>query len=422
MPDNEPVRVAAPTDPVPRGVGWVFVALYTLSYLGTCLLFIAPLAVTLALKVNDLVGQDAAPGRLAVVVGTGSVVSLFGNPLFGRLSDRTSSRWGMRRPWMVGGLLGGTVGVLVVATAPNVPVVVLGWCIAQLFFNAVLAVHVAVLPDQVPSEQRGRVSGVLGVCLPVASVGATFVVKVFSGHQLAMFLLPCAIGGVLIVVFAATLKDRHLPGDVTARWTLREVISTFVVSPRRHPDFAWAFLSRFLLVMAYAFLTTYQVYFLLQRLHRDEADIPDLVFLGTLAQSSAVVVASLVGGRLSDRAGRRKVFVLAAALVYALAMVLLSVATTFPAFLVAVALSGLGFGLYFAVDLALVADVLPNPDDSAKDLGVFNYAGALPFALAPAVAPSILSLGGGSYGFLYGVAAACAAAGAFAVLPVRAVR
>ena len=400
----------------------MFVALYTLSYLGTCLLFIAPLAVTLALKVNDLVGQDAAPGRLAVVVGTGSVASLFANPLFGRLSDRTSSRWGMRRPWMVGGLLGGTVGILIVATATNVAMVVMGWCIAQLFFNAVLAVHVAVLPDQVPSAQRGRVSGVLGVCLPVASVGATFVVKVFSGHQLAMFMLPCAIGGVLIVVFAATLKDRHLPTDVTPRWTLREVISTFVVSPRRHPDFAWAFLSRFLLVMAYAFLTTYQVYFLLQRLHRDEADIPNLVFQGTLAQSSAVVVASLVGGRLSDRAGRRKVFVLAAALVYALAMVLLSVATTFPAFLVAVALSGLGFGLYFAVDLAVVADVLPNPDDSAKDLGVFNYAGALPFALAPAVAPSILSLGGGSYGFLYGVAAACAAAGAFAVLPVRAVR
>ena len=301
--------------------------------------------------------------------------------------------------------------------------VVLGWCIAQLFFNAVLAVHVAVLPDQVPSEQRGRVSGVLGVCLPVASVGATFVVKVFSGHQLAMFLLPCAIGGVLIVVFAATLHDRRLARPTSRLgWTPREVIETFVVSPRRHPDFAWAFLSRFLLVMAYAFLTTYQVYFLLQRLHRDEADIPDLVFLGTLAQSSAVVVASLVGGRLSDRAGRRKVFVLAAALVYALAMVLLSVATTFPAFLVAVALSGLGFGLYFAVDLALVADVLPNPDDAAKDLGVFNYAGALPFALAPAVAPSILSLGGGSYGFLYGVAAACAAAGAFAVLPVRAVR
>ncbi len=396
--------------------------LYALSYFGTCLLLIAPLAVTLALKVNDLVGTVAAPRSLAVVVGTGSVVALVGSPMCGRLSDRTSSRWGMRRPWMVGGLVGGTLGVLMVATAPNVAMVVLGWCVAQLFFNAVLAVHVAVLPDQVPGTQRGFVAGVLGVCLPVASVGATFIVKVFSGHQVAMFLLPCAVGGAFIVVFAATLHDRHLLPAAAPQWTVREVAGTFYFNPRRNPDFAWAFLSRFLLVMAYAFLTTYQVYFLLQQLHRSEAEIPNLVFLGTLAQAGAVVVASLVGGRVSDRAGRRKVFVLAAALVYALAMLLMSVAGSFTVFLVAMGLSGLGFGLYFAVDLALVADVLPDPDDAAKDLGVFNYAGALPFALAPTVAPGILALGGGSYGFLYGVAALCAGAGAFAVLPVRTVR
>jgi MFS family permease len=398
------------------------VALYTLSYLGTCLILIAPLAITLALKVNDLVGTHEAPRSLALVVGAGSLVSLVGNPIVGRLSDRTSSRFGMRRPWMVGGLAGGTLGVLVVAVAPNVGVVVLGWCIAQLFFNAVLAVHVAVLPDQVPSAQRGAVSGVLGICLPLASVGATFVVKVFNGHELAMFLLPCAVGGAFILVFAATLHDRHRPPAPRGRWTVRELVGTFYVNPRRSPDFAWAFLSRFLLVMAYAFLTTYEVYFLLEELHRPEADIPDLVFIGTLAQSSAVVAASLLGGRLSDRVGRRKVFVVAAALVYALAMMLLATADGFTQFVVAVALSGLGFGLYFAVDLALVADVLPDPNNTAKDLGVFNYAGALPFTIAPALAPGILAIGGGSYGFLYGVAALCAGAGAFAVLPVRAVR
>ena len=420
-----PDRSKPPTAPRVAGreeVGPLFLALYTLSYLGTCLLFIAPLAVTLALKVNGLVGAEAAPGSLAVVVGMGSLVALVGNPLVGRLSDRTSSRLGMRRPWMVGGLVGGTAGILVVAMAPNVGTVLLGWCLAQLFFNAVLAVHVAVLPDQVPSMQRGRVAGVLGMCLPLASIGATFVVKVFSGHQTAMFLVPCAVGGLFILVFVATLKDRHLSASVRPVWNRRELAGTFFVNPRRHPDFAWAFLSRFLLVMAYAFLTTYQVYFLLEELDRSEADIPDLVFVGTLVQSSAVVAASLVGGRLSDRTGRRKPFVLSAALVYACAMALLSVADDFTTFLVAVGLSGLGFGLYFAVDLALVTDVLPNPDDAAKDLGVFNYAGALPFALAPAVAPAILAAGGGSYGFLYAVAAACAAAGAFAVLPVKAVR
>lgn len=403
-------------------VRWGFVTLYTLSYLGTSLLFIAPLAVTLALKVNDLVGKDDAPGSLAVVAGVGSAVSLFANPLFGRLSDRTSSRWGMRRPWMLGGLLGGTAGILVVATATNVATVVLGWCVAQLFFNAVLAVHMAVLPDQVPPAQRGLVSGVLGMCLPLASIGATFVVKLFSGHELSMFLVPCAVGGAFIVVFASNLKDRRLPAGLKKSWSLREVVDTFVVDPRRHPDFAWAFLSRFLLVMAYAFLTTYQVYFLLNRLHRAEADIPDLVFLGTLAQSSAVVLASLVGGRVSDWVGRRKVFVCAAAFVYAVAMVLLSLATTFPMYLAAMAISGLGFGMYFAVDLALVTEVLPDPDNAAKDLGVFNYAGAVPFTLAPALAPGILSLGEGSYSVLFAVAAACAAAGAFAILPVKVLR
>ena len=403
-------------------MGRTFLVLYALSYFGTSLLLIAPLAVTLALKVNDLVGTASAPRSLALVVGAGSVVALVGNPLCGRLSDRTSSRMGMRRPWMVGGLLGGTAGVLTSATAPNLGLVVLGWCVAQLSFNAVLAVHVAVLPDQVPSAQRGVVAGMLGVCLPVASVGATFIVKVFSGHQVAMFLLPCAVGGLFILVFAAMLHDRQLRPAAAPNWTIRELAGTFYFNPRRSPDFAWAFLSRFLLVMAYAFLTTYQVYFLLDQLHRSEAEIPDLVFLGTLAQSGAVVAASLVGGRVSDRAGRRKVFVLAAALVYAMAMVLLSVATDFTMFLVAMGLSGLGFGLYFAVDLALVADVLPDPDNAAKDLGVFNYAGALPFALAPTVAPGILAVGGGSYGFLYGVAALCAGAGAFAVLPIRAVR
>ena len=140
-------------------------------------------------------GIEQAPSSLALVTGTGALLAMVGNPFFGRLSDRTSSRLGMRRPWMVIGLVGGSFGVLVVALAPNIPVVLVGWCIAQLLFNALLAAMVAVLPDQVPVAQRGLVAGVLGVCLPIASVSGTFVVQLFTGNQLAMFLVPCAIGG-----------------------------------------------------------------------------------------------------------------------------------------------------------------------------------------------------------------------------------
>jgi MFS family permease len=390
--------------------------------MSTSLLFVAPLLVTLALKVNSLVGIDRAPSSLALVAGTGALVAMVGNPFFGRMSDRTASRLGMRRPWMVIGLVAGSLGILIVALAPSIPVVLAGWCIAQLCFNALLAAMVAVLPDQVPSGQRGQVSGVLGVCLPVASVCGTFLVKLFTGSLLAMFMGPCAIGGLFILLFAVTLNDRRLANAEKPAWSVREFASTFYVNPRKNPDFSWAFASRFMFVMAYAFLATYQAYYLLDKIGTAQADVPQQIFLGTLAQSAVIVAASLVGGKVSDRTGRRKIFVLTASIVYGLALFVVAIASNFSGFLVGMAIGGLGFGVYLAVDLALVVDVLPGKDNAAKDLGVFNIAGALPFSIAPAIAPAILAIGGGSYGVLYAVAGLCAITGAFAILPVRRVR
>ncbi len=419
---QHPSATNAPPDPGSARVGWGFISLYALAYIGTILLFLAPLLVSLALKINSLVGIEQAPNSLALVTGTGALLALFANPFFGRMSDRTSSRLGMRRPWMIIGLAGGSVGVLVVAVAPNVAVVLAGWCLAQLFFNALLAVLVAVLPDQVPTAQRGMVAGVLGVCLPIAAVGGTFLVQLFTGDELTMFLAPCAIGGFFVLLFAATLTDRRLARADRPTWSLREFAGTFYVNPRKSPDFAWAFASRFMLVLAYAFLTTYQAYYLLDQIGSAETDVPGQVFLGTLTQAALIVAASLVGGRLSDRTGRRKVFVLAASIVYGMAMFVIAIASTFNGFLVGMAISGLGFGVYMAVDLALVADVLPDKDNAAKDLGVFNIAAALPSSVAPAIAPVILAISGGSYGVLYAVAGICAIIGGAAILPVKRVR
>lgn len=149
---------------------------------------------SLALKVNSLVGIQDAPRNLALVTGVGSLLAMVSNPLFGRLSDRTTARMGMRRPWMLVGLAGGTIGILTVAVAPNIGVVLVGWCIAQEFLNALLAAQAAVLPDQVPGNQRGIVSGVLGICLPVASVAATYLVQAFDSTEATMFLAPCVVG------------------------------------------------------------------------------------------------------------------------------------------------------------------------------------------------------------------------------------
>ena len=254
----------------------------------------------------DLVGSDRAPANLSLVAGTGALLAMVGNPLFGQLSDRTTSRFGRRRPWLVVGLLGGSRGTLVVALAPNVAVVVAGWCIAQLFFNAMLAALVALLPDQVPSAQRGVVSGVLGVCLPVAAVSGTYLVKVFTGS-----LSPCSWRPASSPAWSCcssspgwTTRTNRASSGSRGPWA--DFARTFYVSPARHADFAWAFVSRFLFVTAYALLTTYQVFFLIDRVGTSDDDVPQRVFLATLVQSVLVIAASLVGGRLSDRTGRRK--------------------------------------------------------------------------------------------------------------------
>ena len=162
-------------------------------------------------------------------------------------------------------------------------------------------------------------------------------------------------------------------------------------------------------------------FYLLDDIGTAKSEVPRQIFTGTVVQALFIAAASLLGGPLSDRTGRRKIFVGTASIVYGLAMFAVAVAADFNGFLVGMAISGLGFGLYMAVDLALVADVLTGTD-TAKDLGVFNIANALPFSIAPAMASAVLAVSGGSYGALYAVAGVCAFAGAAAILPVRRVR
>ena len=107
MPDLvRPVGSTATAHPASHRVGSGFIALYALAYISTSLLFLAPLLVTLALKVNSLVGTERAPNNLSLVAGVAALLAMFANPFFGKLSDRTSSPLGMRRPWMLVGCSG----------------------------------------------------------------------------------------------------------------------------------------------------------------------------------------------------------------------------------------------------------------------------------------------------------------------------
>lgn len=417
---------AAPASPAaaedkPR-VGWKFITLYALAYTGTWLALLTPVLVTIALKVRYLAPETAA-SSLSLVLGFGAFFALIGNPLFGRLSDRTTSRFGMRRPWLIGGVICGAFALLLIATATSIAMVLLGWCLAQLAFNAVLAAIIAVLPDQIPAAQRGTVAGVMGICLPLGQVSGTFLVQYVSSSTLLMFMAPASICVVLVLLFALSLQDRRLePGSVQPLgW--RDAVAIYWVNPRQYPDFGWTWLSRLLLVLGTAFLNTYQPFYLIDKLGHTATQIPTLIFQGILVQTVAIVAVSVLGGRLSDAIGRRKIFVVIGGVVYAIGLWVIAAAPDYATFLLGMTITGIGHGIYFAVDLALVTDVLPNRwRDAAKDLGIFNVANALPQAIAPAVAPIILATSGGNYTWLFAIAGSIALLASITILPVKSVR
>ncbi|WP_284294942.1 MFS transporter [Luteimicrobium album] len=133
-----------------------------------------------------------------------------------------------------------------------------------------------------------------------------------------------------------------------------------------------------------------------------------------------------LGGVLSDRFGKRRPFVAIAGLVMVVGLAVLAFAPNIGTLVLAEAIIGFGAGSFLSVDLALATQVLPNPDDTAKDLGVLNIANALPQSIAPAIAPAILAVGNaiglGGYTFWYLVGAVVALAGAVLVYRIKGVK
>ncbi|MFE4198670.1 MFS transporter [Paenarthrobacter sp. NPDC056912] len=405
-----------------KPVSGMWITLFALAYVGFWVAVLTPGIIAIPLKITTLVSPDEAPAALGVVAAAGTFVGMVTTPIFGRLSDRTTSRFGMRRPWLIIGSLIGVLAGLVSGFAGSVTVLAIGYSLAAIGFNCAFAALIAVVADQVPTHQRGRVSGLVGITLPVALVGGTFVVQFIASDPVLPLVIPAVFGAFMIILFALPLRDRRLAREdrPTASW--KDLALTFWVNPRRHPDFAWAFAQRFIFIFAYACLTTYQTFYLLNKLGTPPSEVAGQVFLGVVALSVTTVISSIVCGRLSDAVGRRKPFIIGAALIYAVALTIVSNANDFTGFLVGMVVGGFGFGAYVAVDLALATEVLPNQANAAKDLGVFNMASTLPQSLVPAVAPLILALGGGSYGFLFTVAAAIAALSVLAIIPVKSVR
>lgn len=409
-----------PTERVgPKFTIWIVVAqfFFFVALLG-------PAVVGIGVKVQTIVPDSEKTSAIAIVAGVGAAAAFIGNTLFGRLSDRTTSRWGRRRPWIVAGTVVMSLAFIIMALGTNVATVTIGWFLAQAGANAAFAPFLATLADHVPKIQRGKLAAALGMAQNVGVYGGTLVAQFFQDRLLLMFVGPAVLGIAAMSVYAFILPDQVLKSK-PPKMLGRDWVQTFWVSPRKQPDFALAWWSRFLITFSTYLFNTFRLFFMQDRIGVPVAKAVATVSTGVLIYTVCLLVASPIAGWISDRTGRRKMLVAGSTLVFAIGILMLLRASDVSHVYAVEAVLGIAYGIYVGVDLALVVDVLPNPDDSGKDLGVFNMANAMPQTLAPALGGVLLAIGSATnknYDLLLWVAGIACIVGALVVLPIKKVR
>jgi len=349
-----------------------------------------------------------------IINAVAGVVTLALLPVFGALCDRTRSRLGRRRIWVLGGVTTYAAALVLTGYQTTWGGLAVTWGLAAAAVCAVTAGLSATVADEVPDEQRGLVSGAM---FGPQSVGLVIGLVAFAGLGAVGRYWALAVAlGVLSLPFLLRYRDLD-PRAGAPTLSAREILTSLWVDPRRHPDFAWAFGSRLLVNIGNALGTTYLYFFLKDDLH--VADPDAALLLLSLVYVVATLLATFVGGVASDRTGRRKVFVGVAATSQGLAGLLLVAAPAMGTAVVGAALLGAGYGAFLAVDQALVTAVLPSADDRAKDLGILNVGTNVPQALGPLMAAAIVAWIG--FGAMFAAAGLLSIAGALMVSQVRAV-
>lgn len=361
--------------------------------------------------------------NLSIASAIGGVIVMIITPLFGRLSDRTMSPLGIRRPWLIGGLAGAMVAAAVFSVSTNLVMVIIALCIGQIAFGAVNMVYHALIADQIPKRIRARTAGILGVGGSIALLlGAQLIGFLPNDQRWLWFMIPAVVGCGMSALLAILLKDivRTEPGPPL---DLKAILSTYWLNPVKYRNFAWAWGCRLFVTMSIVSVAGYLLYYIIDVLGIPKEDASKLYANALIVFSIGNIVMTLLFGWISDRTGRRKPIVLISCVLSAIGLLILLLSHDLTTFWIALAIVGAAQGAFISVDIALMTEVLPSFADAGKDLGIVALSYQVPQLLVPLIAIPLLSIGGGqNYEALYTAALVFGVLGAICVLPIKGVK
>lgn len=404
-----------------RRVGPLWMTLFTLAWLAIWTVQLTPIQLLLPLQLDTgAPGENWIAGVVwaGVVLSVGGLVGIVAAPVSGRWSDRTRSRWGRRRPWAIGGSLVAAVGLVLTGLVTG-PVAVGGaWIVVSVGVSVASAALTAMIADQL-TTQRGAAAAAASSAQAVGIVvGVGAVVLIGLNVEQSYYLLAAIIAvigsGTALLLPDAPAHELALPAPRTASRT----------ASWRDRDFLWLLISRFVVNIGNAFGTSLLLFFLLYGVRVPSAAAQDDLLILIVIYTVFVVIASVIAGILSDRPSasplrRRRTITAVSAVVQAVSGVVILISPSFEMTAVAAGIMGAGYGAYMAVSLAFATDLLKDPDDHARDLGLVNVSAQLGQLLGPLLGAGLVALVGGFW-LLFGAAAALSVVGAAMTYAVRA--
>ena len=348
----------------------------------------ALIAIVLPSQIAAIVGDADKEFYNGLIPPLGALVSLLITPVAGALSDRSRSRWGRRRPYMLVGTLINIFFLILIGgfgAGSNIWLFLLCYLGIQLGNNLSGGPYAGLIPDVVPRAQRGSASGWLALMTALGLlVGALAAGQLSAGGVYWPIYTLIAI--TLVAMLALTLWGvREQPYTAEPEpFDIRAFGRSFLLDPKVYRDFYWVLITRAMVTMGIYSVFTFFLFFLKDIINVANPEEQASFLIGIII--AAGIPTSIVAGSLSDRWGRKPLVYLSGGVMALASAIYIAVALAPSlAFTFAVGgLFGLGYGAYQAVDWALAIDVLPE-GGAAKDMGIWHVALVLPQILAPAI-------------------------------------
>ena len=356
---------------------------------------------------------------VAVFAAVAAVLSFASAFTFGTISDRTRSRLGRRNPWALVGTFVTLVATVLLAFAATVPLLGIGFLLQSVGINIVLGTLAPVVADRVKAHRRGIVSTALGAGTLIGGTVGVVVSSLFPTDHRTAFLVLAVVGLVLTLSFqvlAPDFSNKDEPRDTGRRRPLQALRL-----PRNAPDFYWAFIGRFGVILGYYSTGSLQFFILSEYLGLSSTASTKL--LGTAAVVNLVgsLIGAVVAGPLSDLIHRRKPITIASAVIIGIGVVVPILVPSEAGFLLYTGIAGLGLGMFFSVDAALVTQVLPSNASRGRDLGILGLATNAGQLVGPLIGSLVIGIG---FGFtpLFVIAIVFCILGGLLLIPIRGVR